>query len=305
MMFYGFACQKTRIPSIAIWATLFLLCFIVFGFAVYVAYFKLRTAKKWWNASVTTCGFCILSVTSCFVMILSNLSRALNFGDENLEGHFVTPIALSCFGSLTICALLNVCLLWIELSSETGAALTAQINLVKSKKIIGICFGLYLLIFSVLFFLTKSYTLGGIFSIVYMVGIVVVFMKGSFMLSQRLTDRNETAGISKVRRIIICARNVCVNCVGFCCSAGLYCIFSKYSSTGLIALCFSACVLLNGVMAHLWLLRYLIGISFPSHHIKIRRGRREGVAVIRNIRVKIHPREQSYKVERFLQPQHK
>jgi len=313
MMFYGLNCKKTHSLSIAIWGALFLVCCLTFMFAIKVGYFKLRRTRKWWNASVTTSTFCIISVGSCFVMICSNLSRALNFGEEDLEGHFISPIALSCFGSFSICALLNVCLLWIELARK---AFASQTNVIITKKFIFIAFGLYIIVFSALFYITKGYILGGFLSIVYMLCIAVVFIKGSVMLTKRLDPsssrllanlcvrRNEsryqisstgtqevsvsnsntefirTAAIPKVRRILFCARNVCINILGFCCSAGLYCLFSKFSSTGSFALCCSACVLLNGILVHLWILRYLIGVSFRTQ-------RRNAIVGIRRVAVQI------------------
>mmetsp|Transcript_1803 Transcript_1803/g.3022 ORF Transcript_1803/g.3022 Transcript_1803/m.3022 type:complete len:495 (-) Transcript_1803:250-1734(-) len=69
-------------------------------------------------ASITATALNSLAILCCLCFCVSNLTRALNLGTEQIARYYISPLAICLFGFFTMFGLLNVCMLWVELAAN-------------------------------------------------------------------------------------------------------------------------------------------------------------------------------------------
>jgi len=185
-MFHGAGCKKQNIFVTVSWGILLLVSFSLLCKAFRLVHSKLKHTKQYFNASVTSALFCAFAICGCLSLSIANMLRSINVGNQRLLMTFVGPISLSFFGVFTVSGSLNVCMLWIELSSNTIRGLASKSNVQKSKKVLLFCSLFYFAVSVALSLITHSYNYTAILSVIAMVLISATFMKGSSMLATKL-----------------------------------------------------------------------------------------------------------------------
>jgi len=186
MMFHGSGCNKQNSFVTSCWAILLIFSFFLLLKAIRLAYSKVKHTKQYFNASITSSSFCAFAIGGCLSLSITNLLRSTNVGNQWLLSNYVGPISLSIFGVFSVAGSLNVCMLWIELSSNTIRGLASKSNVQKSKKALIICSLFYFVISVALNLVTGSYNDTALLSVLAMVLISASFLKGSSMLAAKL-----------------------------------------------------------------------------------------------------------------------
>jgi len=199
-MFHGQNCEQSN--AFVTGTSILFLVVIIFSwlFALQVVFYKIKHTKKMWNAAMTSSLSVFLSISSLIPVVISNAFRSLKIGNETIERGYLLSIPLSLFGIFTVSASLNICLLWIELSCVAVRGLASQENVVRTSKFLIISCVIYASITLILFVVAKTYQAVAIFNIIAMFAVTVLFVKGSKMLSEQLSEKKQPYILPKATR---------------------------------------------------------------------------------------------------------
>lgn len=204
MMYYGNACEKTELvviigQIILLSSGVLLFCFTMRVFIIIlkttwakaIRHRKKLIAPIYWTSSNTSSLLVLISLLWFILLCLSNVCRALNVGNQDIEEHFLTPVSFSIYSAFTISSLLHICFLWIELG-YTSVEVSKHKNVTRSKKILFFFSVLYFILMSILFSLTFNYEWVAVLLFVYIVFIGIGIYKGSSMIKMKLQIKRTT-----------------------------------------------------------------------------------------------------------------
>jgi len=187
MLYFGPNCQNTHIFAVLTFGLLLSLSTFVFFCHVKNLVIKLRKArKKSLNAAITTSFFCCLAEASSVSLCTSNLLRTLGRGNQLITRNFVSPLCIFFIGFFSVLSLLNISMLWLELSA---LSLKIQQSNVQKTRVVIFVFGFLFFVMTFLTFIfTNSMTYAYIVCVITMILISISFTLCSSKLAQRLEE---------------------------------------------------------------------------------------------------------------------
>jgi len=227
---------------------------------------KIRNKDKRVNAAITTAVFMLLAMLGALSFSLFAIYAPF-VAQQSWDVIWFTS-SQSVFGFCTIAQLLNVCLLWIELSDNRKKTFISQNNIIRTKYIL-VSFGCVYVAMCCYLLASKKYGYSGILNFICMAILTFVFSKASTKLSKKLENTGAEArqrstclsrSGSEAMKVILCAKNVSICGFLFCLVSVLYAVsvflFQKIPALndflGFLMMFF-------GVFISFLILRYLAG----------------------------------------------